>query len=268
MPTGRDKSRGSSADAANAVLLRDAALAGGMKVRGHRECKDCGRQWSYYDTASVECPNCGSLRSVGVDERTFHTATPASLDLSPHRDAVDEGSVADVADDLKSALREYVRRRGFVDAGDLVDLDDTFLAAHELLHAVDVYARTVDPSDDERLYVLSLLRSADAGERPAPEAVPESMAEARGLGYADAVDAYRSDALDWLDENPDPPGRTALGTVGEQVKRIQALQGNVPGAEAERLVTATREIARYLRDGDETALASARDRLERFGEVD
>ncbi|MFC6989111.1 hypothetical protein ACFQJD_11055 [Haloplanus sp. GCM10025708] len=232
-----------------------------MRVRGHRECNDCGRQWSYYDTGRVECPNCGSLRSVGVDERTFHTATPVSLDLSSHRDAFDGGDPTDLADDLKSDLREYVRQRGFVDAGDLADLNDAFLAAHELLQAIDVYARARDPSDDDRLYVLSLLRGADAGERPAPDDVPESMAAARGLGYADAVEAYRSDAVDWLDENPDPAGRTALGTVSERVKRVQALEGDVSPRDAERLVTATREIATYLREGDEAALASARDRL-------
>jgi DNA-directed RNA polymerase subunit RPC12/RpoP len=31
-----------------------------MKIRGERECTDCGTRWSYYDTASVECPQCGS----------------------------------------------------------------------------------------------------------------------------------------------------------------------------------------------------------------
>ncbi|MFB6123524.1 MAG: hypothetical protein ABEJ78_08705 [Haloferacaceae archaeon] len=235
-----------------------------MKVRGHRECKDCGHQWSYYDTGSVACPNCGSLRSVGVDDRTFHTAMPATLDLSSHRDAFDGADLSALADDLKSDLRTYVRQRGFVDAGDLADLDDAFLAAHELLQAVDVYARARDPSDDDRLYVLSLLRGADAGERPASEEVPPSMAEARGLGYAHAVEAYRSDALDWLDENPDSQGRAALGTVKEQVKRVRALEGDVPPRDAEELVTATRDIATYLREGDEGALASARDRLERL----
>ncbi|MFB6157085.1 MAG: hypothetical protein ABEJ34_04515 [Haloferacaceae archaeon] len=234
-----------------------------MEIRGERECTECGTRWSYYETGDVACPSCGSLLSVGVDERARHTATPVDLDLSPHRRAVDEGSVADAADELKSDLREYRRRRGFIDAGDLRDLEDTYLAASELLHAVDAYARLRDPDDAERLYVLDLLRGADAGERPAPEAVPESLRGARGLGYAEAILSYRGEVVDWLDEGSGP-GRRALGRVVERAKRARALQGDVPPAEVEALVRATREVVAYLRDGDEAALAAAEDRLDRL----
>ncbi|MFB6303552.1 MAG: hypothetical protein ABEH47_00175 [Haloferacaceae archaeon] len=234
-----------------------------MEIRGERECTECGTRWSYYETGDVACPSCGSLLSVGVDERTRHTATPVELDLSPHRMAIDEGSVADAAADLKSDLREYRRRRGFIDAGDLRDLDDTFLAASELLHAVDAYARLRDPSEAERLYVLDLLRGADAGERPAPESVPESLREARGLGYAEAILDYRGEVVDWLGEGTGP-GRRALGRVVERAKRVRALQGDVPPGNVETLVRATREVVDYLRDGDEGALTRAVDRLDRL----
>lgn len=234
-----------------------------MKIRGQRECTSCGTRWSYYDTGSVECPNCGALRSVGVDDRTRHTATPTDLDLSVHRHALDDGEIADVADDVKSDCRSYVRERGFIHGGDLLPLDDTVLAATELIHVVDLYARLRDPTDAEQLYVLDLLRGADQGERPPADRVPDSLAEGRGLGVAEAVDDYRREVVTWLDDDPDPTARRTLGTIAEQVKRIEALQGDVPPATAETLVTATREIARYLTDDDETALASAQDRLAR-----
>jgi uncharacterized Zn finger protein (UPF0148 family) len=236
-----------------------------MKVRGRRECKDCGREWSYYRTGSVACPNCGSLRSVGLDDRTRHTAAPVAFDLSTHRNAVEDAAGSDLADvvpDVKSTVRAYVSRRGFVDAGDLVELDDEFLAAQELLQAADVYGRLRDPTDDERLYVLGLLRGADAGERPPPDRVPASMREARGLGVAEAVLAYRREAATWLDDHSDPAARTTLGSIAERAKRVRALQGDVDPGEAETLVTATREVWAALH-GDEAALARARDRLER-----
>ena len=170
-----------------------------MEIRGQRECQDCGRQWSYYETGAVACPACGSLRSVGVDERTRHTDSPVTLDLTDHRVAVDDGAIEAVADDLKSTLRAYIRGRGFVNEGELRDLDDTYLAAHELLQAVDVYCRLRDPGDDERWYVYDLLRGADFGERPAPDAVPARLAGARGLAYADAVTAYRRGVSAWMD---------------------------------------------------------------------
>jgi uncharacterized Zn finger protein (UPF0148 family) len=236
-----------------------------MRVRGRRECRDCGREWSYYETGSVACPHCGSLRSVGVDERTRHTAEPVAFDLSPHRRAVEDEAgtdLADVADDVKETTREYLRQRGFIRGGDLLELDDTFLAGHELLQAVDVYARLRTPGDDERVYVMELLGGADRGERPAPDRVPPSMREARGLGVAEAVLAYRREATTWLDDNPDPAARTTLGSLAERAKRLRALQGDVDPAEAERLVTAACEVWQYLR-GEEAALSTARDRLER-----
>jgi hypothetical protein len=245
-----------------------------MRIRGRRRCKECDREWSYYDTASVACPNCGSLRSVGVGGRERHTDDATDLDLSPHRAAVDEDTLAgqsgrllseDAVSGLKSDLRTYLRRRGFVNGGELRDLDDTYLAARELLHAADVLSRTRDPDEETQLYVLSLLRGADRGERSDASEVPSAMTAARGLASAEAVDAYRRDFATWLDDNPDPSVRTSLGTLTDHVKRATALEGDVPVEHAESMVRVARELAAAARDGDETALASARDRLERLG---
>jgi hypothetical protein len=235
-----------------------------MRVRGRRECRDCGHQWSYYETGAVDCPACGSLRSVGVDDRTQHTDTPTSLDLSPHRRAVDAGDLADAADDLKRDLRRYRTKRGFIRGGDLLPLDATYLAATELLHAVDVLVRAGDRTDDEELYLLSLLRGADVGDRPDVDTVPRSMRAARGLALAEAVDEYRREVLAWLDDNPDPGARQVLGTVSEHVKRTRALGGDVPLEESEALLVATQDVSRALREDDETALATATDRLSRL----
>jgi hypothetical protein len=236
-----------------------------MKVRGRRECRDCGHQWSYYDTGAVDCPACGSLRSVGVDDRTRHTDTPTALDLSPHRRTVDAEGLASAAEDLKRDLRSYRTKRGFIRGGELLPLDTTYLAATELLHAVDVLVRADERTDDEELYLLSLLRGADVDDRPDAEAVPTSMRAARGLAVAEAVDEYRREVLSWLDDNPDPEARNVLGSVSEFVKRTRALGGDVPVDESETLLEAVYDVSRALREGDETALLTARDRLSRLG---
>jgi uncharacterized Zn finger protein (UPF0148 family) len=232
-----------------------------MKVRGQRECQACGNRWSYYETGSVACPACESLRSVGVDDRTLHTDAPATLDLSPYRVAWADDELADHVDDCKRDLRAYLRQRGFVDGGDLRRLDDTVLAASELLQVIDLFGRERDPSDADERYLLALLQGAEDGERPPPETVSAAWTEARGLGYADAVADYRRDVSDWLDEHPDPEARRTLGAIHERVKRVQALQGDVSPTEAGSLVRAAREVGRYLIDGDESALAAARERL-------
>ncbi|EMA63820.1 DUF7117 family protein [Halorubrum kocurii] len=174
-----------------------------MKVRGERECRACGARWSYYETGSVECPDCGSLRSVGVDDRTAHTDAQTTLDLSAHRARFGDasGTLPDEGvDDLKSDLRAYARKRGFIRGGELLPLDDTYLAARELLEAVDLYDRLRDPTDRDREYLLALLAGADAGDRPATDAVPDALREARGMAAVRAVDEYRTDLLAFLDE--------------------------------------------------------------------
>jgi len=234
-----------------------------MKVRGTRECQSCGTRWSYYETGSVACPDCGSMRSVGVDdERKLHTASAATLDLSPVRNAVDDVSLRELAERAVEATRGFTRSYGFVEGGRLRSLDDTFLAAMELRTVADALGRSMDVGDDEELYLLSLLRGADDGERPAPEEVPESQRDSRGLAYANAVEAYRSDVRAYLDEHPDPDASEHLGRLDGHIRRIRAIQGDVPVDESESLVKTAREIGRYVAEGDETALATAASRLD------
>ncbi|SDK20535.1 DUF7117 family protein [Natronorubrum texcoconense] len=233
-----------------------------MKIRGERECTECETRWSYYETGSVGCPACGSLRSVGVDDRTEHTDMPVAFDLTAVRNAIDEVSNDDLAGRARDACREYIRRRGFVNAGDLRDLDDSYLAAGELLHVADIVARDMRLEEREELYFLSLLRDADAGERPPAAEVPHSLRAARGLAYANAVREYRRDVRTWVEDRElTTAERTALETLGEHVTRIRMLEGDVDPRTADRLVEATRDLANGLR-GDEVAFSQAQDRLE------
>jgi hypothetical protein len=235
-----------------------------MEIRGQRECKDCGQEWSYYETGSVACPNCQSMRSVGIENRKRHTDAPAGIDISGALSDLESTGIEGVSEGVTSSLREYVRKRGFINGGELRPLDDQFLIAHELIQALDLYGRLRDPDDQSEYYVLSLLRGVGDGNRPGSGTVPEGMREARGLGYAEAVAAYRRDLLAWLEDRPDPEARRTLGTLREQLKRVEALQGDVAPDTAERLVETAREIGTYLDGGDQTALASARDRLARL----
>jgi hypothetical protein len=239
-----------------------------MRIRGERECTDCGTQWSYYETGTPSCPNCDSLHSVGVGERTHHTAGTATLDLSPARNRLGEGE-----EDLRAAAeraaedcRAFVRQHGFVRQGDLAPLDDIYVGALELRTVANELARAMRTSDAEVRYFLALLGGVDDGERPAPTEVPESLRAARGLAAAEAVREYRRDASAYLDDHPDEEARAAFGTLGEHRKRIEALDGDVSPATADRLVRVAHELGTYLRAGDESALVTARDRLDRLGQ--
>jgi hypothetical protein len=231
-----------------------------MDVRGERECKSCGTRWSYFETGSIECPDCGSVRSVGVGERAQHTNAGADLDLS---DAQVAGAddVLDALNPAKEACREYCQSRGFVAGGDLLDLDDTYLAAQELRRAAVLLAGRMRVSDEQERYVLALLNGAPKGERPDAEDVPDSLRAARALGYAAAVDAYRSDVRAFCDDDVPEPERALLERVREHVRRVKALDGDVAPADSERLVLAARGIADSLR-GDEGTVEQVRAHLD------
>jgi uncharacterized Zn finger protein (UPF0148 family) len=235
-----------------------------MKIRGRRECTECGRRWSYYDTGEVACPDCGSLRSTGVDDRTEHTDAPVDLDLTDARNRVDDGLLA-AATDAAEQCRAYVRESGFINAGDLRPLTDTYLAASELAAVAPVLERSMRVDDEEELYVLSLLRGTDLDDRPGPGDVPDSLRGPRALAYARAVSAYHSDIRTWLDEHPDSAVAAVLQRLDEHVRRVEALDGEVAAADSERLARAAQDVGDYLVDGDEGALATASGRLDELG---
>lgn len=236
-----------------------------MEVRGHRECRDCGETWSYYETAEVACPACGSIRSVGVDERRRHTDAPVELDLAAARAAVDAGPVAEVAREARDAARAYRRSRGFVHAGELRPLDATYHAACELAHVADVVTRSTAPSDAEEWYLLALVAGAEAGDRPAVDEVPPTLAPARGLAAAEAANDYRRELRAWLSDRKVPGAAEALARLDDHVRRVRALDGDVEPADADRLVAAARDLGDYLREDDPAALEAARGRLDRLG---
>lgn len=234
-----------------------------MKVRGERECKECGTEWSYYETGSVACPSCGSLHSVGTDEeRKLHTASDAELDLTAARARLDDPrGVEESAEEAAETCRAWLRRQGFLKGGELLPLSEKHLAVAELANVAGEVARRMTIDEDEEYHYVRLLQGADEGERPDPTAVPESLREARGLAVGQAVAEYVSEVRTYLDEHPDPEARTVVERIGDHAKRIRAIDGAVPPADAERLVDAARALRRYL-EGEEAALLEAETKLD------
>lgn len=225
-----------------------------MRVKGRRRCTECGQHWSYYDTGEISCPECGSIRSVStVEEPTRHTATPVELDLSDAIAAVASRPLREVAEMAESASRQYLSKRGFIDAGTLQPLDDTAVAASHLRFvAADIANSIQQPPDPVEAHFLDLLNGATAGSRP--DSVPSALRGAYGLAIADVVDRYRTAVSTWLDERPDRPREVPLAHLRDRQKRIEALDGEVPTAEAEQLLSATRSLGQYVRSGEEEAL--------------
>jgi hypothetical protein len=181
--------------------------------------------------------------------------------LDPIRANIDEESVQTLADRAVEETREYIRTVGFVDAGELQDLDDTALAASELRRVGATLGRVMRLDEREELYFLELLRVADQNDRPGPEDVPETLGPERGLAVASILDIYLDD-IRRVYESRDGQVDRVLSAVRTQQKRIEALDGDVDPSEAEHLVRTLREVSAYLRDDDEGALARALERVE------
>jgi len=231
-----------------------------MEIRGERECRDCGTRWSYGETGSVACPSCGSVRSVGRGDRAVHTAGGAALDLGDARAAVDDEPLGRVAELAGDAGRDYRLAAGFVDAGELLPLDDTYLVAAELETVGAELRRAMRVDEESEYYLLALLRAPAAAERPAPDEVPPALVPARGLAVSRAVEDYHRDLRQVVDD-PAAPLARALSTLRTHRKRIAALEGDVEPRQAERLVGATRDVYASLARDDEAALARLDERL-------
>lgn len=247
-----------------------------MKIRGQRECLDCGTRWSYYETGRIACPECESLHSVGRGERTEHTAQPVDLDLTNARSIAESEGLQAAITAAAEECRSYTNRTGFIHAGDLQPLSVTYLAANELVYAARETGRLKEVhhggrptevhhggrsgrlqrlTDEEQLYLLTLLRNADSGSRPPPDAVPESMRSVRALAECDAIAEYRRELREFV---ADRTAQRALATIRDHVRRVTALDGEISPATTDRLVRATQALSEYVRTSDESSLTRAR----------
>ena len=121
-------------------------------------------------------------------------------------------------------------------------------------------------TDNEELYFYSLLRTADEGERlDAPTTSRSENYEIRGLSDAESLKDLHREMGTWAREHEvTRDGRNTLETLGEHVRRAQALDGGIDIDSAEALVSAARDLARYFDEGDSDALARSRDTLSRL----
>jgi DNA-directed RNA polymerase subunit RPC12/RpoP len=232
-----------------------------MDIRGNRKCTACGARWSYYETGDIACPECGSLKSVGTDDRRTHTAGTTDLDLTGVIADIDTEPTREIADAAADETAAYIRTVGFIDAGSLQPLSETYVGACELRRVGRTLGRVLTVDTDEELYFLSLLRGVNEGERPPSAEVPDAFRPERGLAATAAVDAYLTDLRRWADER-DPSVDRVLSWVTTEKKRIEALDGDIDPTDADRLVRTVQDVSQYLRGDDETALARALDSIE------
>lgn len=191
----------------------------------------------------------------------MHTAGAGEFDLSDARGMVDAHPMWDIASEAGEEAREYVREKGFVKAGDLQPLDETYLAAQELVYVSGAVERAMSLTDEEEAFFLSLLDDADTGGRPSPEQVPDAMGAPVGLALAEAADEYRREISDFLGDTSSDVARL-VETLGDLISRVQAVDGDVPPESSERLAQAARNLGLAVAESDSEKLQTAHKQLQ------
>jgi hypothetical protein len=229
-----------------------------MQFTGHRRCKQCASEWSYFETGSVSCPECGAIKSTGIGGPEPHTAQHTSLELAPYWEVTDE-EVRIESDKIRRAVTEFLSEYGFIKGGDFLPLHDEVLAAGELRHAAYRYNTLGDPSEEVEHYLLGLLRAVMGESRPTSP--PDVLKQARGRGTADILEQFLRDMRQWTQAR----AATELMPIRESFRthlhRIQALEGDVDPVVLSRLIQSARAVQQYIAREDQQSLSKARDHL-------
>lgn len=171
-----------------------------MEIRGERECLECGSTWSYFEIGSVECPECGSIRSRSISTPERDTSTVIGIDTDELVEELGTNFKDGLSDALESC-RSYVTRQGFVEGGDLQPPEVRYVMACEVVEICEAFTTPdrQDISKEEKKYVVDLVRGLRNGNPP--DERPESLDDYHNLAVARTVERYAKDVTRYARSN-------------------------------------------------------------------
>ena len=192
-----------------------------MEIRGERECLDCGETWSYFDTREPACPECGSLRSRAVEDADEDTGGAVETGDLLTRFG---GEFEEALEEAEERCREYTSRAGFVEGGELLPPEPTYVMACEVKHIAAEFVGAREPTDEERAYVVALVEGVEKGEPPSPDERPTSLDAAHNRAVAETVEEYAKEISSYLRSVGKTDGR--VEEARDLAKRTQATDGD------------------------------------------
>jgi hypothetical protein len=196
-----------------------------MEIRGKRECLDCGETWSYFDTREPACPECGSLRSRAVEDADEDTGGAVETGDLLTRFG---GEFEEALEEAEERCREYTSRAGFVEGGELLPPEPTYVMACEVKHVAAEFVGAREPTDDERAYVVALVEGVEKGKPPSPDERPASLDAAHNRAIAETVEEYAKEISSYLRSVGKTDGR--VEEARDLAKRTQATDGEADDA--------------------------------------
>ncbi|XGI84437.1 hypothetical protein ACEU6E_04095 [Halorutilales archaeon Cl-col2-1] len=196
-----------------------------MEIRGDRRCLECGYEWSYFETNRIRCPDCGSMRSESTSSGQFDTQGSANSGIGFNELVSKTASFEETLSEAEESCRKFVSNYGFIDAGELQPPSPEYVMAAEVTEIANgLLTSRGDVDDEEREYVIDLLRGIESGEPPAPEERPSSLDSYHALAVARLVDEYSKEIRRYARMNEtDVPSE--IETARDKAKRTQATSG-------------------------------------------
>ncbi|MFB6186034.1 MAG: hypothetical protein ABEI86_04100 [Halobacteriaceae archaeon] len=235
----------------NAVLFEPLLDRDNMEIKGYRECRECGHQWSYYETGNIQCPECGSIKSTGIDERRLHTNTPVEIDITSIQSLVSNDEFRQAGQLAAEEARNYTIRRGFIQEGELIQCDDRIFSCHELRNLGNYINRTTSITDETEYYFIETIQAVKNKGRPDQQAIPMKLRSIRGLAYARTAKDYLNAVMTWVEyTDQQPPSRGVFERTKENIKRVEALDGDISVRDSERIYEIVTNLYSYCTTGE------------------
>ncbi|MFB6253304.1 MAG: hypothetical protein ABEI06_01680 [Halobacteriaceae archaeon] len=235
----------------NAVLFEPLLAINNMEIKGYRECRECGHQWSYYETGNVQCPECGSIKSTGLDERTLHTNNPVEIDITSIQSLVSNDEFRQAGQRAAKEARNYTIKRGFIHKGDLIRCDERIFSCHELRNLGNYINRTASITEETEYYFIETIQAVKNSGRPDQQAIPKNLRSIRGLAYARAAKDYLNDVTTWIEyADHELPSGGVLERTKENIKRVEALDGDISIGDSERIYEIVANLYSYCTTGE------------------
>ncbi len=215
-----------------------------MEISGERECLDCGEQWSYFETRQIECPECGSIKSMSISESELDTASSRKneLDMSD--------LYTEFQTDFMNALtqagdrsREYIASTGFIEGGELRPPMLRYVMAREIMEIADYIDLSLDTdiSASEERYIIDLVKGVKSGDPP--DKRPNSMNNHHYMAVAKTAEEYATELFKYFEQNSEdiPEG---LEKARSLAKKTKATNGE--SADAKKSLRILRDLQRSL----------------------
>lgn len=170
-----------------------------------------------------------------------------------------------------SAYRNELAQMGFINSGELQNLEDHDIAIAELVAASTAPEKLGALSSPAvEAYLIALIQttiSTQSDLHPDPMELPERAQWIFGFGAALVVEAYLLECRKFIRQSRADGREPLIESVSDHSTRIKHLHGEVPYLVSESLIAAARALGELLRSQEPLARERVEKQLEELSNI-